>query len=291
MKKVFSAAIPVLLAVTVSSHAQPSPAGPQGVQVAATLGQAFAGPVGDDMATTMVTVTNRDLRACVVGFAFLQTSTTGGPAVSLNGLPTSSLDLTLPSGGADMVTMTADELVQGLMDIFVVAPCTPSSISISGNYTILGTGGQVREVFTLRPNNSDVWLSNDRCEVVTTNQNPTGEGGPVENLGVATSSVSGLPAPTGTELNLFFFDAAGNRIGDTNLAISGEHTASFPIPDNITGKVTVVFCMQSPSTSFTLDLTPVKLVQGPNTVQFDNAIFADGFESGDTSAWNIQTSP
>lgn len=288
MRHVFSMTIPVLLAMTALTHAQISPAGPPASQVAATLGQAFAGPVGGDMATTTVTVTNRDLQDCVVGFFFMGTSTTGGPAVSLNGMNTPALDLTVPSGGARMVTMTADELVQGLMDIFIVSPCNPSSISVSGNYTISSPGGEVGEVFTLRPNTEATWVENDRCLAVTTNQNPTGEGGPVEDLGVATSSVTGAPAPTGTELRLFLFNEDGERIDETTIPVTGEHTASFPIPDDITGKVTVIFCLQSPSTSFTLDLTPVKLVQGPNTFQFDNAIFADGFESGDTSAWSAQ---
>lgn len=288
MRKMVAAAIPVLLAVTAFGHAQVSPTGPA-VQVAATLGQAIAGPVGDDVANTMVSVTNRDLRACLVGFVFLGSATTAGPAVFLNGINTPSLDLTLPSGGAGMVTMTASQLVQGLMSVFVVSPCSPSSISISGSYTLLGPDGQVNEVFTLRANGANQWLRHGRCLVVTTNQNPTGEGGPVENLGVATSSVSGLPAPSGTELELFLFNAAGQRIGDTNLAVTGEHTASFPIPVDTTGKVTAIFCLRSPSTSFDLDLTAIKLVQGPNnSFQFDNAIFADGFESGDLSAWSAQ---
>lgn len=284
MRRAISAAIPIFLAMTALTHAQGG-----GGQFAATLGQAFAGPVGDDEVTTMVTVTNRDLQDCTAGFFFSLGTTTTTPAVFLNGTNTQSLDLTIPSGGARMVTMTADELIQGLMDVFVVSPCTPSSLSVSGNYTILGPDGQVKEVFTLRPNTANEWLSDGRCMVVTTNQNPTGEGGSVENLGVATSSVfPGFPAPTGTNLELFLFNQEGQRIGASTLPVTGEHTASFPIPSDISGKVIVIFCLRSGDASYELDLTPVKLVQRQDTFQFDNAIFADGFESGDVSAWSNQ---
>lgn len=278
--------VPVVL-MSASLSAQQAPQGGGG-QFVATLGQAFAGPVGGgDSASTMVTLTNRDLEDCVVGVLFSQGAGPVAPVVQLNGQTTSSMDVTIPSGGARMVTLTAEELVQGILSIFAVNPCTAASISVSGSYTILGPTGGVREVFTLRPNGPDTWLRPGRCNVVTANQNPNGVDGPIENLGIATSSVvPQVPVSSGTELQLFLFNQDGERIDQTTIPISGEHNASFPIPANRTGKLTIVFCLQGPSSPTEIDLTLVKLVQSEN-FQFDNAIFADGFESGDVSAWSV----
>lgn len=52
MRQSMAAAISIFLALTALSYAQVRPNGPGG-QFAATLGQAFAGPVGQDTASTM----------------------------------------------------------------------------------------------------------------------------------------------------------------------------------------------------------------------------------------------
>ncbi len=235
----------------------------------------------------MATITNRDLQTCTVQVGFTRGGEMEVPPVRVNGEATAVVELTIPRGGARMVTLTAEQLVQGNLVIVVLPPCTTNSVSVSGSYQIQGPAGQVREVFTLRPNGADTWLRNGRCLVVTTNQNPGGTGGPVENLGVATSPVvPGFRLPAGSTLNAFFFDEDGQRVADQSLPIDGVHTASFPIPANLEGKVTIVFCLNTMD-GVDVDLTPVKLVQREG-FQFDNSPFVDGFESGDTSSWSDQ---
>ena len=73
--------------------------------------------------------------------------------------------------------------------------------------------------------------------------------------------------------------------------MTGSHAASFPLPENLKGDLTTVFCLNTPADSAgTFDMTAVNVLQ-KNGFQFDSRLFADGFESGDVSAWSTRQAP
>ena len=101
------------------------------------------------------------------------------------------------------------------------------------------------------------------------------------------SVVPGEAAPDGSQLRFFAFDAEGTRIATGTRPVDGSHTAFFPrIVQDFEGGVTIVVCLESSSPDYKMDLTLIRVNRvRDGTVQFDQLIFTDGFESGDTTAW------
>jgi hypothetical protein len=259
----------------------------------ATLGQAFMGPLGDGRsACTVVLVTNRDPEnACAIDVFFDQGAQFAQTIPRINGDETDFANATAPSGGVVEFALTSPgALLQGKVTVFTGPPCNQDSLSVQASY-FLGefdqVPGSVSEAFTLRPNTSETWLRDGRCLAISTNQGP----GPkvTQNLGIAYSGViPGLPAPSGTSLAISLFDGMGNPVGATTLEVDGQHQAFFPsgsLPSHV-GLGTFIFCLISSDANFELDVTGVRVNQRGPTFEFDAAIFADGFESGDLSAWS-----
>ena len=264
----------------------------------ATLGQAFAGPLGADSAVTTLTITNRvppfftfnpppdvGQESCDVTVSFSR-GASAGPAVRLNGEETDSIQVNIPQGGAARVVMEADNLVQGILSLTAGVPCSADSLSVSGNYLIRGADGQILEAFTIRPNTPDTWLSPVRCTAVSTFQDPTGESGLGQNLGLAVSSVTqGLAPPDGSRLDLFYFDAEGQPLGEDSFDVDGTHSPFFPLPPELQGTITTLFCLDAdPDFTGFLDMTVVKVFQRGG-FQFGSALFADTFDAQADSAW------
>ncbi len=70
--------------------------------------------------------------------------------------------------------------------------------------------------------------------------------------------------------------------------MTGQHDPFFPAQPftNLKGGTTMIFCLESNDPNYNLDLSSVRVNQRGPVFEFDAAIFADGFESGDVSAWN-----
>ncbi len=48
----------------------------------------------------------------------------------------------------------------------------------------------------------------------------------------------------------------------------------------------MIFCLESAEPEYQIDLTVIRVNRlRDGTIQYDQAIFTDGFESGDVSAW------
>jgi hypothetical protein len=80
---------------------------------------------------------------------------------------------------------------------------------------------------------------------------------------------------------------------DPVIPVTGIHTAVFPFDPvslSLNGLHTIVGCLEVPGdgSRFTLDMTLVGVKQKSGGVQFESEIFADGFETGDISAWTEQ---
>ena len=110
-----------------------------------------------------------------------------------------------------------------------------------------------------------------------------------QSLGIAVSSVvPGEAAPDGTQLRFLVYDAEGALFATRDIEVDGSHAAFFPgsrVPA-FGGEGTMIFCLESSDPSYKIDLTVIRVNQlRDGTVQFDQAIFTDGFESGDVSAW------
>ena len=257
----------------------------------ATLGQAFAGPLGSDIAFTTVEITNRDQNqtSCEVELSFDQGSQ-AAPPVAINGalVPDNTVIGTIPPGGAQSFKLTSDELAIGIVK--VKTESDSSSLSTSGSYTL--SNGSITEVFSIAANTSETWLKDGQCRVFTAFLGTDTEGF-VRNTGMATASVLGEAAPEGTQLVLETFNAAGAPVViqgfDPRTPITGIHTPVFPFDPpalGLNGLCTIVACLDVPSegNGFTLDMTLVGVKQ-KGGVQYESEIFVDGFESGNTSAW------
>ena len=99
--------------------------------------------------------------------------------------------------------------------------------------------------------------------------------------------VPGQSAPEGAQLRFFVYDADGRLFASRDLLVDGSHTAFFPgaLVEQV-GDGTMIFCLESSDAEYKMDLTVIRVNQlREGTVQFDQLIFTDGFESGDISAW------
>ncbi len=259
-----------------------------------TLGQAFMGPVGTSTAFTQLSITNRDLVPCEVQVTLTRGSTSA-PPVEIDGeLRTDNTAMsTIPRGGVQVLEFRSTVLVQGVIAVAVLAPCTRESLSVAGTYFVTDASGLLVEAFTIPVNDSGTWLTKDRCTAISYRFDPRGVLGIRSNLGLATSSVAPLGAPP-EEMRLMvsLFDAQGAPLGESRtFQIDGIHSPFFPldaIPDLEPQLLTLVICLETSEREkgFQLDLTAIGVKGAPLDVQFEAAIFADGFESGDVSAWS-----
>ena len=98
----------------------------------------------------------------------------------------------------------------------------------------------------------------------------------------------GLAVPEDALLTFSVFDAEGNLFASREFPVDGSHSPFFPAgPLAKVGEGTMIFCLESSDPDYTMDLTVIRVNQlRDGTVQFDQAIFADGFESGGVTAWN-----
>ncbi len=272
-----------------------TPAGsPQFTEVHFTLGQAFMGPVGTSTAFTRMTMTNRDLQPCGAQVLLSRGSATA-PPVAINGelAQDNGVEVTIPRGGVQVLDFTATILVQGVIAVAVQPPCSADSLSVTGTYFVTTESGLLEEAFTIPAHSASDWLAQDRCVAISYNYDPLAVNGIRSNLGVVTSSVlPGVEAPLETMLTAMLFDAGGQAIGDPlNFEIDGIHSPFFPL-DQFPGLeaqfVVIIFCLSTSETqrAFQLDLTAIGVQGAFVDFQFEAAIFADGFESGDTSAWS-----
>ena len=278
-------------------------------ELAATLGQMFMGPLANGAtATTTVLVTNRDMDPCEVEVFFHQGARIPQTPIRINGEDRggTSHRVTVPRGGIQRFEFSSDELIAGIGSISVFGDnCDRDSVAVSASYLIekgstqdsvavsgsyLAEGGSIDEAFTIPAHTPDDWVRTDRYVAISTVQDPTTESEVMQNLGIAISGVEpGVPAPDGTNLELNMFDGGGNPIGETQtFPLDGIHTALFPFPSGIRGATTGVFCVTNPdplTDAFEYDFTTIRVNQRGGWFQYDNAIFAAGFELGDTSAW------
>ena len=280
----------------------------------ATVGQVFAGPFLTGSAVTSLQVTNRDDVECEAGILFHQGAGFFVPArfPFINGVQGPFASATIASGGVMRFDVTADEFLQGpvALGFRTLAPgCDANSFKVTATYFLVsenlefaapltdgalagelqGIGeprGDLSEAFSVAVNNADTWLCSGFCRAVSTTQG-VGTASVRQRIAMAVSSVvPGEAAPEGSQLRFFAFDAEGSRIGTGTRPVDGSHTAFFPrIVQDVKGGVTIVVCLESSSPDYKMDLTLIRVNQvGIGTVQYDQLIFTDGFESGDLSA-------
>ena len=287
-----------LLAAPASSQ-QISQGGLTTANIAATLGQVFMGPFEGSVAFTRVLVTNRDLNAYGAQIIFHQGAVVGQAIPFINGDRQFFANVNIPQGGIAKFDLTADQLLIGAAAIIASPPCTAGSLSVQGAYFIgnsedpelqpaAAAPDQLNQSSTIRPNDSNTWLKPGNCVAVPTNQG-TDNTGIKQDLGIAVSSVHpGQHPPTGTFLDIQLFDEDGQCITEFHRNVTGQHDPFFPAQPftNQKGGTTMIFCLESNDPNYNLDLSSVRVNQRGPVFEFDAAIFADGFESGDVSAWN-----
>ncbi len=284
-------------AVATAGSAQ-KPLGPTTSETAATLGQVFMGPLGSgSSAFTGILITNKDpnQESCDVGIIFHQGSAIGQQIPNINGQPTDIAADQIPRGGIRWFDLTSDQLIQGSVTVFVGAPCTKESVSVQGTYFIgdlENPQGGISESFTIRANDESTWLKDQRCLAISVKKGTREPSGIGQGLGIAISSVNpGQPAAAGTDLQTMIFGQDGEFIGEDFRQITGLHETFFPGDafTEVEGKITFIFCLTSSDANYQADLSAVNVnTRGPQDVQFDAPIFADGFESGDTTSWSRQ---
>ncbi len=146
------------------------------------------------------------------------------------------------------------------------------------------------EAFSITVNDADTWLCSGFCWAISTTEGVVAAS-VRQRLAMAVSSVvPGKAAPEGTQLRFFSFDGEGTRIATGVSDVDGSHTAFFPRQRvlDFGGDVTIIVCLESSDPDYKMDLTAIRVNQiRDGTVQYDRVIFADGFESGDVSAWGI----
>ncbi|HSR67320.1 MAG TPA: hypothetical protein VLU25_05210 [Acidobacteriota bacterium] len=266
-----------------------------------TFGRVIAGDLTDEIdASTELLLTNRDAQQsdCDAIVFFTGASTAGGvPVVLFNGetRPSNAFEVQIPRGGASKITITAEgPLVEGAVLVAPLAPCGQDSINGTARF-VLNEGGALNELYTIAPNNRNTWLRNNQCFAISTCLRTGPSSGFGNNLGLATTPVApGFPAPSGTILETTVFDENGDMAaGPGTQVLPSEHQAFFPLsnfPGLSDGVYTLVICLFSPDTQFNVDLTTIQVgTDNQGNAQFDAPIFADGFESGDVSAWTNQT--
>ncbi len=280
----------VIVALTATVQAQP--------KESLTFGRIFMGDLGNGtQSSTELLLTNRDPAqgTCKTLVFFFVNGTAAEPQVRFNGeaIPGNAFEVDIPQGGNRKVLLSVDGgLVAGAVVIAPFAPCDENSISGSGRFLIESSAGALNEIYTISPNGDDKWLRNNRCVAISSCFRRTaGSDGFGNNLGIATTSVlPGVKPPPGTTLQASVFDTDGSEMGDRQVFnVDGSHQAFFPLNSfsGLTdGPLVLVLCLFSPDTAYRADLTTIQTGTDNNgNVQFDAPSFADGFESGDLSAW------
>lgn len=274
----------------------------------ATVGQVFAGPISDSHGVTSLQVTNRDTDKCEVGILFHKgVFIPDDFPVMINGEQGVFTSETISPGGVKRFDVTADEFVQGVVALGfrTLAPeCDAKSFSVTATslaftnplttVTVRVQGVEPREdlseAFSITVNDADTWLCSGFCWAISTTQG-VGPASVRQRLAMAVSSVvPGQAAPEGTQLRFFSYDGEGTRIATGVSDVDGSHTAFFPRQRvlDFDGEVTLIICLRSLDPDYKMDLTVIRVNQiRDGTVQYDRVIFADGFESGDVSAWGI----
>ncbi len=286
----------------------------------ASVGQVFIGPLSaGTSAVTGVQVTNRDRQECEVGLLLHRGAGAFIPSdfpVRINGEPGPFSSARIPRGGVRRFDLTASEFIQGslVLGFRTLAPaikgapepCNATSFKVTATSFVLDTTpanetpesqNQLRgsdtarrslsEAFSIAVNEADSWLCSGFCWAISTTEG-MGTAAIRQRLGIATSSVMpGQAAPEGSQLRLFIYDADGSLLATRDFDVDGSHTTFFPGADvSEFGGGTMIFCLETSDPSYKMDLTVIRVNQlRDGTVQFDRAIFTDGFESGDTSAW------
>ena len=275
----------------------------------ATVGQVFAGPILDSHAVTSLRVTNRDTNKCEVGILFHKgVFIPDDFPVMINGEQGVFTSETIPPGGVKRFDVTADEFVQGAVALGfrTLAPeCDAKSFSVTAtSLTFTNPASPISarvqgveepredlsEAFSIAVNDAGTWLCSGFCWAISTTEG-VGPASVRQRLAMAVSSaVPGQAAPEGTQLRFFSFGAEGTRIANGASDVDGSHTAFFPRQRvlDFGGEVTIIICLKSSDPDYKMDLTVIRVNQlRDGTVQYDRVIFADGFESGDVSAWGI----
>ncbi len=279
----------------------------------ATVGQVFAGPFLDSHGVTSLQVTNRDTDECEVGILFHQGVSIPSQfpvLIRINGEAGVFISETIPPGGVKRFDVTADEFVQGAVALGfrTLAPeCDAKSFSVtatSSTFTnpaspiaetarvqgVAEPRKDLSEAFSITVNDADTWLCSGFCWAISTTEG-VDTASVRQRLAMAVSSVvPGQAAPEGTQLRFFSFDAEGTRIATGASDVDGSHTAFFPGQRvlDFGGEATLIICLKSSDPDYKMDLTVIRVNQiRDGTVQYDRVIFADGFESGDVSAWGI----
>ena len=149
--------------------------------------------------------------------------------------------------------------------------------------------GDLSEAFSIAANDAGTWLCTGFFLAISTTEG-VATADIRQRLGIAVSSLTpGQTAPPDSQLRLFVYDAQGNRFAERAIEVDGSHMTFFPGDRVIEfgGGDTMVFCLESSNPEYKMDLTVIRVnqIQG-RRVQFDQAIFTDGFESGDLSAWS-----
>ncbi|HSR53613.1 MAG TPA: hypothetical protein VLV83_22530 [Acidobacteriota bacterium] len=282
------------LATTGTLSAQPT-----GTPVEAlTLGRVIAGDLpGGVLASTEILLTNRDPQqsSCAALVIFNTGSTASTGAVLFNGdeRPANIFETSIPRGGARKITLTAPSgFAEGAVLIAPLMPCNQDSISGTARFT-LETAGALNELYTIAPNTPDKWLADGRCVAISTCLRRTPSTGFGNDLGIATTGViPQLAAPEGSTMSIEVFDSEGQSLGASTRPVTSQHQAFFPLanfPSLSDGTVTLILCLFTQDPAYRLDLTTIQVgTDSQGGVQFDAPIFADGFESGDVSAWTNQ---
>ncbi len=292
--KIFRLATVLVLASTLPVSPSAAFGGISSPEAAVTLGQAFMGPAGTGTAFTRVSITNRDVVACDVQVS-LSRGSNSAPPVLIDGEPATdnSTMVTLPRGGFRVLEFRSEFLVQGVIAVSALPPCSGDSRRVAGTYFVTRESGELMEVFSIPANSARDWLTKDRCTAVSYRFDPGGLNGIRSNLGLVTSSAVPLARPP-EEMRLVvsLFDAAGLPLGEgQTFAVDGIHSPFFPL-DQFPGlepqALTLILCLETgePEKGFQMDVTAIGVRGSPLDVQFEAAVFADGFESGDVSAWS-----
>lgn len=262
-----------------------------------TFGRVFMGNLGNpgEDAMTELLFTNRDPNqvSCQIKIYFSQ-GAFEGPSILFDGLSSAdnSIERTIPRGGTLRVRLTTNgELVAGIAGVGTVLPCNKDSISASGRFLIESDGG-LKELFTIRPNTTDQWVVAGHCAAISTVLHRVPDAAGFGNdLGIAVTGLTPVPAPDGTSFGVTVFDSAGTALtAEAVFAFDGVHTAFFPLvffPEVSDGPLTLIICLKSSESFYDVDITPIQVgTDSKGGVQFDSAIFADGFESGNVTAWS-----
>ena len=255
---------------------------------ATVLPHVFMGPLAENDAQAEILLTNRDPKpqSCDVAVLFHQ-GVSEGPEILFDGqaVEENLLHMTIPRGGAQILTLTADsaELVVGAVSVFVQAPCSPNSLQVQARYLVEDRlNGEIDEVFSVTGQSSRDWLGDGDCQVLT------GVFGAGRNLGFASVTTEpGLGAPAGTQLHFRAFDLDGNLNGDLpSLEVTGEQSAIFPW--DLNEPTIVEMCLDAPGTDsdFQLSTIAIGILQTGNNVQWSDEGFADVIRSRKPSAWS-----